>query len=84
MRARRRLSARVVEILINQWALFFSSWLAGSADMSRYVIRPSDSRVHNEAPHTTLTAGSAKKEMPSKAQKEAMILPGQVIGTVSP
>lgn len=31
-----------------------------------------------------LTAGKAKKEMPKRAQKEAIILPGQVIGTVSP
>lgn len=31
-----------------------------------------------------LTAGSAKKEIPKRAQKEAMILPGQVMGTVSP
>lgn len=31
-----------------------------------------------------LTAGSAKNEMPRRAQQEAIILPGQVIGTVSP
>lgn len=31
-----------------------------------------------------LTAGSAKNEMPNKAQQEAIIFPGQVIGTVSP
>lgn len=30
------------------------------------------------------TAGSAKKEMPSKAQKAAMILPGHVSGVLSP
>lgn len=31
-----------------------------------------------------LTAGRAKNDIPSKAQHEAMILPGHVMGTVSP
>ena len=31
-----------------------------------------------------MTAGKAKKEMPRRAQKEAMILPGHVMGTASP
>lgn len=37
-----------------------------------------------ERERLTLTAGRAKKEMPKRAQHEATILPGQVIGTVSP
>lgn len=31
-----------------------------------------------------LTAGNAKKEIPNRAQKDAIIFPGHVIGTVSP
>lgn len=31
-----------------------------------------------------LTAGSAKKDIPSRAQKDAITLPCQVSGTISP
>ena len=35
-------------------------------------------------PEPRMPAGSAKKEMPQMAQKEAMIFPFQVTGTLSP
>lgn len=34
--------------------------------------------------NVVLTAGSAKKEIPKRAQKDAIIFPGHVLGTVSP
>lgn len=40
--------------------------------------------IYNGCRTILLTAGKAKKDIPNRAQHEAMILPGQVMGTVSP
>lgn len=53
-----------------------SDWWLVAADASS---GPQDAKVNE-----SLTAGRAKKDMPNRAQQEAINLPCQVMGTMSP